>query len=116
MPYLEGIVTHELSGKHAFGTGVRILEGECVRSWCRKGHNQDVTRARRFLIPAFVTCSFIRPLAMVLGCALAGCSDRALWMASAEDRTLGETTGFVVILLMAILGLVGPTVYKLWRK
>ena len=56
------------------------------------------------------------PLAMVLGCTLTACSDRATRMIIAEDRALTETAGFLSIIIIAIVGLFGPTVYRWWRQ
>ena len=59
---------------------------------------------------------FIPPLAMTLGSALAACSERLTRAISAEDRALTETAGFLSIIILAIVGLFGPTVYKWWLQ
>jgi hypothetical protein len=59
---------------------------------------------------------FILPLALVQGCTLTACSDRAALAISAEDRALMETAGFLSIIMLAIVGLFGPTVYRWWRR
>jgi hypothetical protein len=59
---------------------------------------------------------FILPLAMVVGCTLTACSHRVSQTIGAEDRALTETAGFLSIMILAILSLFGPTVYRWWRQ
>ena len=46
---------------------------------------------------------------MALGSTLAACSERVTRAISAEDRALTETAGFLSIIILAIVGLFGPT-------
>ena len=53
---------------------------------------------------------------MALGSTLAACSERVKRAISAEDRGLTETAGFLSIIILAIVGLFGPPVYKWLRQ